>query len=151
MVIPALDYRLRNNFGGISFETSVEHGLKVPLHCFDDVFVLPRLDLLKIDVEGMELGVLLGAEETIKKFRPVIYMENDHREKSRDLLKFLFNHEYRVWWHTPALYNADNYFQNPENVFGDVVSLNVLAIRSDANVTIGLTEIVDENSFPDLG
>jgi len=151
LVIPALDYRLRNNFGGISFETSVEHGLKVPLHCFDDVFVLPRLDLLKIDVEGMELGVLLGAEETIKKFRPVIYMENDHRGKSRDLLKFLFNHEYRVWWHTPALYNADNYFQNPENVFGDVVSLNVLAIRSDANVTIGLTEIVDENSFPDLG
>jgi FkbM family methyltransferase len=36
---------------------------------------LDRLDLLKIDVEGFELDVLLGATKTIEKFKPKIFME----------------------------------------------------------------------------
>lgn len=148
--IPMLDYRQQNNFGGISFEIAAEGGLPVPLHRFDDVFVLPRLDLMKIDVEGMELNVLKGAETLINKFHPVIYMENDNREKSADLLAWLFEHDYRVWWHTPALFNSDNFFKNPENVFGNVCSLNVLAIRRDADANIGLPEVTDASAFPDL-
>lgn len=36
---------------------------------------IDRVDLLKIDVEGMDVEVLHGARETIKKFRPVIFIE----------------------------------------------------------------------------
>lgn len=32
-------------------------------------------DFLKIDTEGAELGVVLGAEETIRAYRPVMYIE----------------------------------------------------------------------------
>ena len=149
--IPSLDYRQQNNFGGISLENPVEQGLQVPLNRFDEVFVLPRLDLMKIDVEGMELSVLKGAEATINKFRPVIYMENDNQSKSADLLQWLFDHDYRVWWHTPALFNAENYFQNAENVYGNVCSLNVLAIRRDADAKIALNEVTDASIFPNLG
>lgn len=149
--IPSLDYRQQNNFGGISFETPTEGGLPVPMNRFDDVFVLPRLDMMKIDVEGMELEVLTGAEATINKFRPVIYMENDNRPKSAALLQWLFDHDYRVWWHTPALFNPENHFGNSENVYGNVCSLNVLAIRRDADAKIGLNEVTDANTFPQLG
>jgi FkbM family methyltransferase len=36
---------------------------------------LPRLDFIKIDVEGAEVGVLRGGLETIRRFRPIIYGE----------------------------------------------------------------------------
>jgi len=36
---------------------------------------LERLDIMKIDVEGAELAVLRGAEDTIRRFMPLIIME----------------------------------------------------------------------------
>lgn len=40
-----------------------------------DGLALPRLDLLKIDIEGMELQALEGARETIARCRPIIVVE----------------------------------------------------------------------------
>ena len=37
---------------------------------------LTRVDLIKIDVEGLEGSVFRGAASVIKKFRPVIIFEN---------------------------------------------------------------------------
>lgn len=37
--------------------------------------VLPRLDFIKLDVEGNELEVLRGAQATLRRFRPRILME----------------------------------------------------------------------------
>lgn len=42
-----------------------------------DSLDLPGLDFLKIDVEGAEGLVLLGAAETIKKYKPVIFFEHN--------------------------------------------------------------------------
>lgn len=36
---------------------------------------IERLDLLKLDLEGSEVGVLGGAEQTIRRFRPTIVVE----------------------------------------------------------------------------
>jgi FkbM family methyltransferase len=44
----------------------------------DDVFPLEqlgRLDYVKIDVEGAEIQVLAGANETLRKFRPIVQLE----------------------------------------------------------------------------
>ena len=38
-----------------------------------------RIDFLKVDVEGMELEVLRGFEQTIAACRPPIFLEVDHR------------------------------------------------------------------------
>jgi FkbM family methyltransferase len=40
-----------------------------------DEFNLPRLDLIKIDIEGMELEALEGAKETIKSSHPMMLIE----------------------------------------------------------------------------
>lgn len=34
-----------------------------------------KLDFVKIDVEGMELEVLKGSQQTLKKFRPIVLFE----------------------------------------------------------------------------
>lgn len=36
---------------------------------------MPKLDVIKIDVEGAELPVLIGAEKTISKYSPVLFIE----------------------------------------------------------------------------
>ena len=40
-----------------------------------DVVITEPVDVLKIDVEGMEMSVLAGAEGVIKRSRPLIYIE----------------------------------------------------------------------------
>lgn len=66
--------------GGSAFGymTSDEKSPVVKLDTLDNLVAklkLTRLDLLKIDVEGYEHDVLAGARETIKRFKPTIYME----------------------------------------------------------------------------
>jgi FkbM family methyltransferase len=53
-------------------------GLQVKVARLDDWFKeteLPRIDFIKMDVEGYEPKVLLGASEIISAFRPVLYLE----------------------------------------------------------------------------
>jgi hypothetical protein len=47
-----------------------------------------------------------------------------------------------MWWHTPLLYNPDNFLANPHNVFGKVASFNMVCLpRESATMIEGLPEI----------
>jgi hypothetical protein len=41
-----------------------------------DTLKLPRIDFIKIDVEGMELDALAGAAESIAQHRPAVLVES---------------------------------------------------------------------------
>jgi len=61
-----------------------------------DGLAFPRVDFLKIDVEGMELAVLHGARETIARCRP--YMLIEHIKIDREALNdLLVASGYRAW------------------------------------------------------
>lgn len=45
-----------------------------------DAFNFHSVDLIQLDVEEYEANVIKGATETIKKFKPVIILENGHKE-----------------------------------------------------------------------
>ena len=50
----------------------------VQVKVFDEVFEssgLQRLDVMKVDVEGSELPALKGAERTLKKHKPIVFVE----------------------------------------------------------------------------
>lgn len=55
------------------------HAERVPIRPLDAV--LSHADLLKIDVEGMELEVLAGAKQLIAKSQPVIFIEVQERNR----------------------------------------------------------------------
>jgi FkbM family methyltransferase len=64
---------------------------------------LERVDLVKIDVEGHELRVLLGAVETLTRFRPrvliEVFEETLHRQRAsvEAVLAFLEGHGYALY------------------------------------------------------
>jgi FkbM family methyltransferase len=137
--VPALDYRGASNFGGVSLGAA--HGEDVPVVPLDQLEV-SKAKLIKIDVEGMELDVLAGAKATLARCRPILYVENDRADKAEALVARLQDDGYRMWWHTPPLYNPANFFANPTNVFGNVASFNMLCLpRESATTTQGLREI----------
>lgn len=76
LAIPELDPEVVNNFGGISA------GAGRPVQCIPlDAFAgLPRIDLIKIDVEGMEREVVLGARTVIAPSSPPLRRERSKTE-----------------------------------------------------------------------
>lgn len=83
--------------------TAVER-IKVEVRRLDEVLsALPRLDYVKIDTEGAEWQVLLGAESLIAKFRPLISFEFGENAYApygvnpADVHAFLAAHGYRVY------------------------------------------------------
>jgi FkbM family methyltransferase len=73
IAVPAVDYAQPGNFGGISVATPTA-GEPTGLITLDSLG-LERCDLIKIDVEGMELEALDGAAKTIERSHPIMLIE----------------------------------------------------------------------------
>lgn len=127
ILVPSLDSTREENYGGLSLEGS-QQGESTPLVTIDSLN-LGRCALLKVDVEGMERQVLVGAAQTIARCRPILYVENDRRERAAELVRFIDGLEYAMYWHLPPLFNPDNFLRNPTNVFGNTVSINMVCIH----------------------
>jgi FkbM family methyltransferase len=132
--VPTLDPRRANNFGGLSLLNQTQ-GDGVSSFRLDTLPV-PRCRMIKIDVEGMELQVLRGASAIIDRFKPVLYVKNDRRELSVELLKHITAIGYDAYWHLTPFYNPNNFRQNPTNVFGEVVSANMICVNRASNSNI---------------
>ncbi|GAB4144471.1 MAG: hypothetical protein Tsb009_16140 [Planctomycetaceae bacterium] len=131
MSIPMLDPRKPNNFGGVEMTTDGVGDI-VPVTTIDQL-ALPQCDFIKVDVEGMEEKVLRGAAETIRKFKPILYVECDRMDREESLLRCLDSLGYQMFWHTPALFNPNNFNGREENVFGEVVSRNLLCFEKSVS------------------
>jgi FkbM family methyltransferase len=139
--VPVLDYSRENNYGGLSLESG-RQGEPTPLVTIDSL-KLSRCTLLKVDVEGMEGKVLAGAANTIAKCRPILYVENDRREKADALVRFIDGLGYSMYWHLPPLFNPDNFLKNPQNVFGDTISMNMVCIHKSIPQNIDGLRLVE--------
>jgi FkbM family methyltransferase len=120
------------NFGGISLQ---RHGQEPVDVVTIDQLELDRLDLIKIDVEGMEEAVLRGGIETIRRLRPKLYVENDRAGSSASLIQLISNLGYRMWWHLPGLYSPNNFRGVEHNIFSDnFISINMLCCRAEDTI-----------------
>ena len=93
------------NHGGHSFdETNIQSGgkpIRSSLWSFRmdeivDALNTPRVDMIKVDVQGFEWQVLRGAEKTIIKHRPVLLVECEHKYAAAaqaDIQKLFPNYE----------------------------------------------------------
>jgi len=148
LFVPELRYEQANNFGGVSLDRATAG---VPVECvtLDEYLDLPSLRLLKIDVEGMEQPVIEGAVQTIRRHRPALYVENDRVDRSRPLIETIMALDYELYWHLPQMFNPDNFADDQENVFGNIVSFNMLCVPGDrASQVSGLPRIEHAAQHP---
>ena len=129
------------NFGGLSLHDAT-HGETVRLRALDEL-ALDACHFLKLDLEGMELEALHGGATMIARHRPLMYVENDRPARAEDVIRQLLAWNYQLYWHTPRLFSEQNFAGDPENVFGEIVSINMLCIPAERNIVVhGLQQIV---------
>lgn len=134
------NYEREGNFGAVSLGRDGLSGAEV--HTVDLVD-LDRLDLMKVDVEGMEADVLRGAEKTIARCRPLLYVENDRPQKSEELVELLRSMNYDLWWHVTPLYNPENYKEDLENLWPGVGSVDMLCAPRERHLDLNLEPVTD--------
>lgn len=96
---------------GLGSNVEFPHHTEVPVivRTLDDLvddLGLARLDFVKIDVEGAEASLLLGAERTLDRFRPTLMLELEDRHLERfgttvaAVMERLADQGYaaRSWW-----------------------------------------------------
>jgi FkbM family methyltransferase len=105
--IPELDHFVPASFGSLELKPArspEQIGQKVdyseaklvPVRAMTiDSLALKRLDLLKIDVEGMECEVLEGAKRTIRQSLPVVIVEH-MKAGPEDIVRFLSHYGYNI-------------------------------------------------------
>jgi FkbM family methyltransferase len=134
--VPIPDLQVGGNFGNFRLEAH-QQGECVPVVTLDSL-TLPKVRLLKIDVEGMEAKVLRGGRKLIARDKPVILVENNIADNSSGLVSLLGDLGYRCWWHLAEYYNPNNYRRNPTNIFAEVgrPEVNLLCLYGSAEPEI---------------
>ncbi len=121
LLVPPSALGVRNT-GGVTLKGLTEGD---PVVCRSvDSLGLPKLDLLKLDVEEMELEVLRGARNTIAACRPLLYLESnrDHEPIFAEIEAL----GYDAYWHFPMLR-----VESRNSVDTAVVSTNLLCIPKE--------------------
>ena len=110
--MPRVDYGARRNFGAVSLADSGRGDVVqvAPLDSLD----LPACRLIKADVEGMEREVLRGAQRTIERHRPFLYLENNQEDKAPALIRHVADLGYRMYWQHVPYFNPDNHYGNAD-------------------------------------
>ena len=80
--------------------------IEIEVNSLDDEVLscgLPEPDLVKIDVEGLEMDVLLGMQETLRKSHPSLFIEvhgadvQSKEDNAKQVVKFLLDGGYSVF------------------------------------------------------
>lgn len=124
-----------SNFGGLALEGA---GMASTVASYQtgvvtlDSLAPERVDLIKLDVEGMEARVLAGAAATLARCRPIVFCECNDLEGGAELLAFCRAHGYEMHGYLAPAFNPANFNGQVENVWGDGKELALLLLPSES-------------------
>ena len=101
---PKPDLKEFGSFGSypIPRDVSGDHSDRVPKVCLDEYSELPRVNLVKVDIQGHDLFALRGGKRMIEKHRPALIFEFEEQFQKengtcfQDYLDFLVEMDYRI-------------------------------------------------------
>ena len=100
LLIPKSDKGWSSN-GATLKNISVKNGIKIKVECRTiDSFNFSNVGLIKIDVEGAEKEVLMGARNTIIDNKPNLIIENEliHQNDTNDIFQITFGMGYKIFY-----------------------------------------------------
>ena len=83
-----------------------------------DILGLPKVDLVKIDVEGQELKVLVGMRNILITYKPDMLIEMQDETTYNETFDFLKSCNYNAYWFPVSTYSKNNQKNNTDDVFG---------------------------------
>ncbi|MBK5000679.1 FkbM family methyltransferase [Pseudomonas sp. S31] len=113
------------NLGATSLKRDTEGELEID--SLDNRHPTATIDLLKVDAQGMEMEVLAGAAELIKRNKPILLIEVSNTNKG-EFLAWVARNEYRVH-RAFELVNASNYLLAPRKLRDGFYDQGVAATR----------------------
>lgn len=152
------DENKTSNFGDARiFSDNNENYEKVPVKTLDQIYYDKTQEnfsvkLIKCDTQGQELNIIIGAKKIIDKYKPYLYVENDDVHTSKNLIEKIKSMGYVMFWHKPPLFNPNNFLKNPNNIFSNIVSFNMLCIHDSVRIKLNEIwkkfEVKDSNFHP---
>ncbi|MBU0726803.1 MAG: FkbM family methyltransferase [Alphaproteobacteria bacterium] len=125
---PTIDYAETGNFGAVHFRNVASAARSfetIQMICADDLDI-PRLDLVKIDAEGMEAEVLQGMAKTLDRLKPAVFAEATSQDRSAAVEAILRPLGYRGWMVRAPAYNPANFRADSFDIFGGATETNIL-------------------------
>lgn len=128
-----VDINQSENFGTLSldeYHSPNTDTYEIQISTIDSL-ALERIDLIKLDVEGMEKRVLDGAIKFILRYQPVIFCECNSLNAGKELLGFCQEQRYKAYGFLASAYNPNNFNGIKENIFGDAKELALLLVPEE--------------------
>lgn len=96
-----------------------------------DSFAITMVDFIKADVEGMELMLLMGAEETINRSKSTIFLEVNSLEASFGIFEWARQRKYLPYGLISSAFNPHNFNQESANMFGNAKECGLLLVHEE--------------------
>jgi FkbM family methyltransferase len=130
IMIQTFDPAVPSNYGELLINNSI--GVESTAVRLDDLDI-PAPNLIKIDAEGSELGVIQGALNKIRENLPLLCYEAQESPHLDKIYNILTDFGYHLYWAVVRNYNKDNFKNNAENVWGTTALFSVIAVPPSWN------------------
>jgi FkbM family methyltransferase len=131
---PVVDHRI--NYGEFKVNNNSDRGIHTNIIPLDAYASLNTFNLIKIDVEGLEVDVLNGATKILKEHKPFLYIEFNNKEGNDELLTKIYELDYVPYWHIYTKHNINNHNKQEVNVWEPrnyIIDKNNLDCRYEGN------------------
>jgi FkbM family methyltransferase len=99
------EYTNMVNMGDITPDNGISNNFSITKSVILDEINFPsKIDFIKIDVQGWEKKVLIGAHNLLKKYKPVLIVEFEHFQLAKtntsceELFNFIRNNNYYIFY-----------------------------------------------------
>lgn len=125
-----LDFGCSGNHGGAKIYSATESSnSRYPVQMITiDSLMLPACDFIKADIEGWETDMIVGANNTISRYKPIMYLGWHDSETLVPLVK---SYGYEVFEHNTTAFNHDNLNHKSEDIFNGYVERNILCVPKE--------------------
>lgn len=124
------------NYGEFKINNNSNKGIDTDIIILDKYASLNRFNLIKLDVEGLEVDVLEGATRILKEHKPFLYIEFNNKQGNDQLLNKIYELDYVPYWHIYTKHNPNNHNKQQTNIWEPdhyIIDKDNLDLRYEGN------------------